>query len=39
MPLWQEHIYAFMIRNAANVPGFFFLPRKGVVEIGRLVEI
>jgi KUP system potassium uptake protein len=39
MPLWQEHIYAFMIRNAANVPGFFFLPRQGVVEIGRLVEI
>jgi KUP system potassium uptake protein len=39
MPLWQEHIYAFMIRNAANVPGFFFLPRHGVVEIGRLVEI
>jgi KUP system potassium uptake protein len=39
MPLWQEHIYAFMIRNAANVPGFFFLPRSGVVEIGRLVEI
>jgi KUP system potassium uptake protein len=39
MPLWQEHIYAFMIRNAASVPGFFFLPRHGVVEIGRLVEI
>jgi KUP system potassium uptake protein len=39
MPLWQEHIYAFMIRNAASVPGFFFLPRSGVVEIGRIVEI
>jgi KUP system potassium uptake protein len=39
MPLWQEHIYAFMIRNAANVPGFFFLPRSGVVEIGRIVEV
>jgi KUP system potassium uptake protein len=39
MPLWQETIYAFMIRNAATVAGFFSLPYDGVVEIGRIVEV
>jgi KUP system potassium uptake protein len=39
MPAWQEVIFAFMMRNAATVAGFFSLPRSGVVEIGRLVEI
>jgi KUP system potassium uptake protein len=39
MPRWQEAIYAFMIRNAATVAGFFSLPYDGVVEIGRIVEI
>jgi hypothetical protein len=28
-----------MVRNAATVSGFFSLPRDGVVEIGRIVEI
>jgi KUP system potassium uptake protein len=39
MPHWQEAIYAFMLRNAATVAGFFRLPHDGVVEIGRIVEI
>jgi KUP system potassium uptake protein len=39
MPIWQEMIYSFMLRNAATVAGFFSLPREGVVEIGRIVEI
>jgi KUP system potassium uptake protein len=39
MPRWQEAIYAFMLRNAATVAGFFRLPHDGVVEIGRIVEI
>jgi KUP system potassium uptake protein len=39
MSRWQEAIYAFMLRNAATVAGFFRLPRDGVVEIGRIVEI
>jgi KUP system potassium uptake protein len=39
MPLWQEMLFAFMMRNAATVAGFFRLPRDGVVEIGRIVEI
>jgi hypothetical protein len=28
-----------MIRNAANVASFLSLPRDGVVEIGRIVEV
>jgi KUP system potassium uptake protein len=39
MPRWQEEIYGFMVRNAATVAGFLSLPRDGVVEIGRIVEI
>ena len=39
MPMWQEMIFSFMIRNAATVAGVFSLPREGVVEIGRIVEI
>jgi KUP system potassium uptake protein len=39
MPWWQEAIYGFMIRNATTVAGFLSLPRNGVVEIGRIVEI
>jgi KUP system potassium uptake protein len=39
MPLWQEEIYAFMLRNSATMAGFFSLPRDGVVEIGRIIEI
>jgi KUP system potassium uptake protein len=39
MPPWQEMIFSFMLRNAATVAGFFRLPRDGVVEIGRIVEV
>jgi KUP system potassium uptake protein len=39
MPWWQEAIYGFMTRNATTVAGFLSLPRDGVVEIGRIVEI
>ena len=39
IPRWQEAIYAFMLRNATTTAGFFSLPRDGVVEIGRIIEI
>jgi len=39
LPLWVEAIFAFMLRNAAHSAQFFHLPREGVVEIGRQVEI
>lgn len=39
MPLWQESIFGFMARNVPTVASYFSLPRDGVVEIGRIVEI
>jgi KUP system potassium uptake protein len=39
LPLWLEIIFAFMLRNSAQTAGFFNLPRDGVVEIGRQIEI
>jgi KUP system potassium uptake protein len=39
LPRWQQAIYGFMSRNAATVAGFLSLPRDGVVEIGRIVEV
>jgi KUP system potassium uptake protein len=39
LPLWREVIFAFMLRNAAHPAEFFRLPREGVVEIGRQIEI
>jgi len=39
LPWWREAIFAFMLRNATQSAGFFNLPREGVVEIGRQVEI
>ena len=39
IPLWMEAIFSFMMRNSATVASFFHLPREGVVEIGRQVEI
>jgi KUP system potassium uptake protein len=39
IPLWQEKIYAFMLRNAAHIAEYLGLPRKAVVELGRQIEI
>jgi KUP system potassium uptake protein len=39
IPAWMEEIFSFMMRNSATVASFFRLPREGVVEIGRQVEI
>lgn len=39
MPHWREAIFAFMLRNAAQPTAYFRLPREGVVEIGRQLEI
>jgi KUP system potassium uptake protein len=39
LPLWREAIFAFMLRNSTQSASFFNLPREGVVEIGRQVEI
>jgi KUP system potassium uptake protein len=39
LPSWQEHLFAFMQRNAAQVSDFLNLPSDATVEIGRQVEI
>jgi KUP system potassium uptake protein len=39
IPLWQEAIFAAMVRNAAHVTDYFWLPSPQVVEIGRLISI
>jgi KUP system potassium uptake protein len=39
LPLWRESLFAFMMRNSSQAAGFFSLPREGVVEIGRQIEI
>jgi KUP system potassium uptake protein len=39
MPRWREAIFAFLLRNSAQAAGFFNLPKDGVVEIGRQIEV
>jgi KUP system potassium uptake protein len=39
VPLWQERIYAFMVRNAVSAPDYFLIPSQRVVEFGTRVEI
>jgi KUP system potassium uptake protein len=39
LPLWQERIYAFMVRNAVSAPDYFLIPSQRVVELGTRVEI
>ena len=39
MPLWQERIFAAMMRNASHVTDYFRLPTEQVVEIGRQISI
>ncbi len=39
MAQWQEHLFAFMHRNAASAARFFGLPAERVVEVGVQVPI
>ncbi len=39
LPIWQEKIFAAMIRNASHVTDYFRLPGEQVVEIGRQISI
>ena len=39
LPLWQDHVFEFMARNAARATAFYSLPPERVVEIGIQVEI
>ncbi len=39
MALWREHIFAWMMRNAASANDFFRIPANRVVELGSQIEI
>ena len=39
LPLWQDHLFDWMARNAARATAFYHLPPERVVEIGIQVEI
>ena len=39
LPLWQDHVFDFMARNAARADAFYHLPPERVVELGIQVEI
>jgi KUP system potassium uptake protein len=39
MPLWQDKLYIFLMRNAANPTDFFHIPPGRVVELGTQVSV
>ena len=39
MPLWQDRLFIFLLRNAANPTDFFHIPPGRVVELGTQVTV
>ena len=39
MPMWQDRLYIFLMRNAANPTDFFHIPPGRVVELGAQVSV
>jgi KUP system potassium uptake protein len=39
LPLWQDHLFDFLSRNATRATAFYHLPPERVIEIGIQVEI
>jgi KUP system potassium uptake protein len=39
MPMWQDHLFIFLMKNAANPITFFKLPPGRVVELGAQVTV
>ena len=39
MPLWQDRLFIFLMRNAANPTDFFHIPPGRVVELGAQVTV
>ncbi|MBC6983549.1 potassium transporter Kup [Caulobacter sp. 17J80-11] len=39
MPLWQDHLFIYLMRNAANPTDFFHIPPGRVVELGTQVTV
>ncbi len=39
MPLWQDHLFIFLARNATNATDFFHIPSGRAVELGTQVMV
>jgi KUP system potassium uptake protein len=39
MPLWQDHLFIFLTRNATNATDFFHIPSGRAVELGNQVIV
>lgn len=39
MPLWQDHLFIFLARNAINATDFFHIPSGRAVELGNQVMV
>ena len=39
MPIWRDHLFAFLHRNATPATDFFRIPTTRLVELGAPVEI
>jgi KUP system potassium uptake protein len=39
MPLWQDHLFIFLARNATNATDFFHIPSGRAVELGNQVTV
>ena len=39
MPMWQDKLFIFLTRNAANPTDFFHIPPGRVVELGAQVAV
>ncbi len=39
MPLWQDHLFIFLMKNAANPTDFFHIPPGRAVELGTQVTV
>ncbi len=39
MPLWQDHLFIFLMKNAANPTDFFKIPPGRVVELGAQITV
>jgi KUP system potassium uptake protein len=39
MPIWQDRLFIFLLKNAANPTDFFHIPAGRVVELGTQVTV
>ena len=39
MPMWQDHLFIFLARNATNATDFFHIPSGRAVELGNQVMV